>query len=158
MEDATDISFYLGKQAVESIGNLDIPLSNGQIVSINLVNELPDDPNELISFLETENCPKKYWIAVGQAYAQSNKLDDAVKLITKALTLKQFNEKDKVSLNSFLSWVYLKYASKGINKQENLTNASDLINKINSMDNANVSNILAREMRLTMLCKPLIDY
>lgn len=144
MEDATDISFYLGKQAVESIGNLDIPLSNGQIVSINLVNELPDDPNELISFLETENCPKKYWIAVGQAYAQSNKLDDAVKLITKALTLKQFNEKDKVSLNSFLSWVYLKYASKGINKQENLTNASDLINKINSMDNANVSNILAR--------------
>ena len=43
MEDPIDVSFYLGKQAAETIGNLDVPLSNGQIVSINLVEELPED-------------------------------------------------------------------------------------------------------------------
>lgn len=52
MEDPIDVSFYLGKQAAETIGNLDVPLSNGQIVSINLVEELPEDSNELISFLK----------------------------------------------------------------------------------------------------------
>lgn len=144
MDDTSALSFYLGKQTVETLGNLDIPLSNGQIVSINLINELPDDPYELITFLETESCPKKFWISVAQAYAQKNKLNGSLEVIKKALSLSQFNENDKLSFSSFLSWLYLKFVSQGINKQENLINASNEINKISNHESTNISTFLSK--------------
>lgn len=147
MEDPTTaLEFYLGKSATESIGNLDIPLSNGQIVSINLINELPEDSNELISFLENENCPKKYWISIAQAYAQSNKLDESLQVINKALSLSQFSDDDKLSFHSFLGWLYLKYVSQGINKQENLINATNEINRTSNYDSTDISSFLSKAM------------
>lgn len=140
------MEFYLGKSATESIGNLDIPLSNGQIVSINLVHELPEDSNELIGLLENENCPKKYWISIAQAYAQSNQLDEALQVINKALSLSQFSDEDKTSLHSFLGWLYLKYVSQGINKQENLINASNEINRSSNYDSTDISSFLSKAM------------
>lgn len=146
MEDPIDVSFYLGKQAAETIGNLDVPLSNGQIVSINLVEELPEDSNELISFLETENCPKKYWISVATAYAQLNKLNESLNVIKTAMGLSQFNNDDKLSFHSYLSWLYLKFVSSGINKGENLINATEELNQVSSLDSSkgSVSVLLAK--------------
>lgn len=143
MEEANDVSFYLGEQ--ESIGNLDVPLSNGQIVSINLVEELPEDPNELISFLEGENCAKKYWISVATAYVQINKLEEALIIINHALTLTQFNEEAKVSFHSYLVWLYFKFASTGTNKEESLNKASTEISQLSQLDSSNnTSNILSQ--------------
>lgn len=144
MEDAVDISYYLGKQAFETLGNLDIPLSNGQIVSINLVDELPEDPNELISFLETENCPKKYWISVAQAYAKVNKCDESLLITNKALSLVQFNEADKLSFHSFRAWLYLQYASNGIKKQEYVAKADEELSTLSKQDASNVSTLLLK--------------
>lgn len=104
----TDISFYIGKQELESLAILDVPLSNGEIVSINLVDELPDDPNELIGFLETENCPLKYWISVAQAYGQLNKLDESLTVINTGIT--KFQD---ISLKVFRGWLYVKFITSG---------------------------------------------
>lgn len=141
MEDPIDASFYLGKQA----SNLDVPLSNGEIVSINLAEELPEDSNELISFLETENCPRKYWISVAIAYAQLNKLDESSNVIKTAMGLAQFTNEDKVAFHSYLVWLHLKFVSNGVNKEENLNKASEELNQVSHLDNtkSNISALLA---------------
>lgn len=144
MEDAVDISYYLGRQVFETLGNLDIPLSNGQIVSINLVEELPEDPNELISFLETENCPKKYWISVAQAYAKVNKCDESLLITNKALSLAQFNDSDKLSFHSFRAWLYLQYSASGSKKQEYLQKADEELTFLSKQDASNVSTLLLK--------------
>ena len=51
MQEPTDISYYIGKESAESLNLLDVPVGGGQIVSIDLRNELSDDPSELIQFL-----------------------------------------------------------------------------------------------------------
>ncbi|CUM50915.1 Tetratricopeptide repeat-containing protein [Debaryomyces fabryi] len=146
MEDPIDVSFYLGKHAAETIGNLDVPLSNGQIVSINLVEELPDDSNELISFLETENCPRKYWISVATAYSQRNKLNESLNVIKTAMGLSQFNNEDKLSFHTYLSWLYLKFVSSGVDKNENLVKAGEELNQVSNLDSTKggVSVLLAK--------------
>jgi hypothetical protein len=114
--ESVDVSYYLGETS-ESIINLDVPLSNGQIVSINLVEELPEDPIELVTFLKGENCGKKYWITIARAYAQLNKLDEAQSIVTNALELSQFNSDDITNFQSFLVWLYFKYIANGIDRE-----------------------------------------
>ncbi|KAK6458401.1 protein required for normal CLN1 and CLN2 G1 cyclin expression [Scheffersomyces xylosifermentans] len=156
MTEAVDISFYVGAQAVESAGNLDVPLSNGQIVSINLVEELPDDPNELVSFLESENCSRKYWITVASAYAQLGKLNEALEIVKSALNLTHFSDEDNKSFHSFLVWLYFKFVSNGVDKESYLLKASSEINSLaqriktdNSTSTTNsTSNLLSQAVLL----------
>ncbi|ODV82296.1 TPR-like protein [Suhomyces tanzawaensis NRRL Y-17324] len=145
MDPPVDISFYLGEQAKESLSNLDVPVSNGQIVSINLTDELPDDPNELISFLEGENCSKKYWISIATAYVQLNKLDEALTIINHALKLAQFSEDEKISFHSYLVWLYLKFISVGVDKENYLIKANMEISQLSQQEASNnTSNILSQ--------------
>ena len=129
MDDASDISYYIGSQAADTLGNLDVTLSNGQIVSINLVEELPDDPNELISFLNEEKCDRKYWISVARAYSASGKLDEATEVLSQAFKQPLFSDADRLSIDSSFKWLHLKYVSQGINRAEHLSAANELIER-----------------------------
>ncbi|KAG7660583.1 CTR9 [[Candida] subhashii] len=152
MEDPIDVSYYIGVQSAETLGNLDVPLNNGQIVSINLIDELPDDPNELIGFLQGEKCACQYWISVASAYARLNKLNEAMEIINATNGLSQFNDEDKKSFQSFQIWLYFKYISLGIDKETNLIQVSSEINNLsqkiktdNTTNAANsTSNILSQ--------------
>ena len=135
--ESVDVSYYLGETS-ESIKNLDVPLSNGQIVSINLVEELPEDPIELVTFLKGENCGKKYWITIARAYAQLNKLDEAQSIVTNALELSHFNSDDITNFQSFLVWLYFKYIANGIDRENYLIKANAKITQLN--ENSNISN------------------
>ncbi|CCE78173.1 Piso0_000789 [Millerozyma farinosa CBS 7064] len=132
MEDPIDVSYYLGKQEAESLSILDIPLNSGQIVSINLDDELPEDSKELINFLRAESCPLKYWIAVAIAYAQRGIFDGSKEVVENALAISQFSNEDKVKIRVVLVWVYLKYASQGIEKDNSLNLAQQGINELSN--------------------------
>lgn len=108
---------------VESIKNLDVPLINGQIVTINLNDELVDAPDELILFLKNEKCQFKYWIIIALSYAQAEKLDESLLIIKNALEVSYFEIQDKKRIHQFLFWLYLKYVYVGIEKEKNLTNS-----------------------------------
>lgn len=128
---ATDISYYLGDNELENIGNLDVPLSNGEIVSINLIDELPDDCNEIINLLETENCPVKYWVSIARAYVEKNQLTDALLVIEKSESLKT-DKQDVTLLQNFKSWLYLKFITTGVNRLENINSLSQVIAQMSS--------------------------
>ncbi|CAH6718982.1 RNA polymerase-associated protein Ctr9p [[Candida] jaroonii] len=113
--------------------NLDVPLSNGEIVSINLIDELPEDSNELISFLENEQCPGKYWISISQAYCNINKLDEGKSIIEQALS-KNFSTNEIQQFERYLAWLNLKLAKKGIDKIDNLTKVKNFIESIQDFE------------------------
>lgn len=139
MEEVTDISYYLGDQAIESIGVLDVPLSSGQIVSINVAEELPEDPMELVSFLEGESCAKKYWISVATAYAQRKKLDESKTIIHSAMKARQFADEDRIAFQIFLIWLDLMYAASvpATERANYLDQVSHAIKKVTSAKVAN---------------------
>lgn len=142
-----DISYYYQGTAAVNTSVLDVPLSNGQIVSLNLDEELPDDSLELVNFLELENCPTKYWISVAQGYCFKGKNDEALKLIDAGLNLQIFNEEDRVKFHGFLSWLSLKNASElsgGAERAKLLSKALQEIDYISRSDPSNVSNLLAK--------------
>lgn len=125
----TDSSFYLGKQELELLGNLDVPLSNGEIVSINLIDELPEDSNEIINLLETENCPGKYWVSIAKAYVERGQLADASTVVEKAGSLKSKPD-DLAPITNFKPWLYLKCITSGVDKLENWTKLSEVMNQL----------------------------
>lgn len=126
-----DISYYLKG---ETIGNLDIPLSNGEIVSINLIEELPEDPHELITFLENEECPSKYWINVSQAYANLYRLDDAFLVVDKGLHHKGFNNELIDQLEKYSYWLSLKYIAMGKDKSNHMNKLREYIESVIDVD------------------------
>lgn len=132
MEDPIDVFYYLGRDESESYGILDVPLGNGQVVSIDLINELPDDPNELVSFLETEKCAQKYWISIAAAYCEANKLEDSLAVLNAALRVSQ--GEDDFACRSFLCWLYLKFVSLGIDRNENLDKAESEVNRLSQSE------------------------
>lgn len=121
MDEPTDVSYYLGGASAESLKTLDIVIGSGDIVSID---ELPEDPNELILFLQAENCGVKYWVLVAQAYSLAGKQADALTIAKQGLDVAQFGPAEKSSLHSALGWVYLKLAAEGVDKEANLENAT----------------------------------
>lgn len=45
---------------------LEIPLlGEGEAVTLDLVNDLAEDPSELCVLLENEKCDREYWLAIG---------------------------------------------------------------------------------------------
>ncbi|KAG7192437.1 uncharacterized protein KQ657_001838 [Scheffersomyces spartinae] len=146
MEEPLDITYYLGPQGVELLNNLDVPLSNGEIVSINLRDELPEDPLEIITFLETENVPRQFWVSVAGGYAQNGKLEEAQSVAEKGLSkLVGFLEEDKKALQGFLTWLYLKKVLLGIEKNSNINRARESIEKLQAVGgNKELSNLLLK--------------
>lgn len=132
MEEATDISYYIGKDGVEALRALDVPLEEGDVVSINLANIDEQDPAEIIQFLADTKSGKHYWIIVARAYAQLGKLVNAVHIIKSALESKNFGNEDIKTLQSFLIWLHFKFASAGIDRSNHLVEASTEIASLSS--------------------------
>ncbi|KAI5956077.1 CTR9 [Candida theae] len=134
MEEATDISYYIGKDGLEALRALDVPLEEGDVVSINLASIDEQEPSEITQFLADTKSGKNYWIIVARAYAQLGKLEDAVKIIKSALDSKHFGNEDTKTLEFFLIWLHFKYASMGIDKSNHLveagTSIADLASKV----------------------------
>lgn len=134
MEEPVDVSYYLGGASVDSLKTLDIVIGSGDIVSID---ELPEDPQELISFLEAENCGVKYWVLVARAYAQAGKLADAVTIAEQGLKVDRLTENEKSTLHSVLGWIYLRLVADGADKELNLANATSEFNLLNDLNGVN---------------------
>ena len=151
MEEASDISYYIGKDGLEALRTLDVPLEEGDVVSINLANIDEQEPAEIIQFLVDTKSGKHYWIIMARAYVQLGKLDDAAQIIKSALDSKNFSTEDTKTLESFLIWLHIKYASMGIDKSMHLVEAgtgiADLATKNADAQSAPVnttSNLLSK--------------
>jgi hypothetical protein len=65
---------------------LEIPLAaEGEAVTIDLNNDLADDPSELCVLLENEKCASEYWLAIGTAYARNGQTENAIEVVSKGL-------------------------------------------------------------------------
>lgn len=124
-----DLRFYLGD---DKQGTLDVPLADGQIVSINLVDELADDPGELIAFLKLEHGARKYWLAIANAYCANHKLDEAKQVVTEARQLSDFSDDDRIAVDIYRGWLSLKYAdiSHGQARQTHLDEAQTVVDSL----------------------------
>lgn len=127
MTEVADASYYLGDAAGESSKTLDIVIGSGDIVTID---ELPKNPEELITFLEAEKCGVKYWTLVAQAYSQEDLLSEAVTIIEKGLAEPTFKEAEKSQLNLVLAWIYIRFASEGASKADNLAKAAKALEHV----------------------------
>lgn len=136
MEEASDISYYIGQDGVEASRVLDVPLEEGDVVSINLANIDEQDPSEIVLFLVETKSGKHYWIIMARAYAKLGKLEEAAKIIQSALDSNIFGSEDIKTLQSFLVWLHFKYASLGIDKVDHLVEAgtgiADLATRIHN--------------------------
>lgn len=63
---------------------------------------LPDDPTELCTLLENEAVGRNYWMTIALAYAKDHKMDQAIEVLTKALTVSQEQPKGKLPMLSCL--------------------------------------------------------
>ncbi|KAK6460619.1 protein required for normal CLN1 and CLN2 G1 cyclin expression [Scheffersomyces coipomensis] len=131
MAEPVDISFYIGEQAAEAINLLEIPVESGsQIVTLNLPEDLTEDINDVTTFLAGEKTAKKYWISLAAACVKASRLDDALKVIEQAQKLEYFSDEDRKSFQAFSTWLYFKYVSSGIDKENNLINAGNAISNL----------------------------
>lgn len=138
MDEALDLSYYLGGTTLESVLALDIVIGSGDIVSID---ELPEDSQELVAFLEGENCGVKYWRLVLQAYIREGKFKQALGIAQLGLTADFLLQADKQSLYSLAGWTHMKMASEGIDRAANLASASE--NFAQAGDSSDPNNLLA---------------
>ncbi|KAH3898661.1 related to RNA polymerase-associated protein CTR9 [Saccharomycodes ludwigii] len=92
---------------------LDIPLKDSEeVVSIDLENDLPPDPEDLKTLLVEENSAKEHWLTIAISYCNQNKIELGIKLILMALEI--FQGPQSVSLHTFLTWGYLKLAKQSV--------------------------------------------
>lgn len=121
MDEALDLSYYLGGTALESVLALDIVIGSGDIVTID---ELPEDPQELVAFLEGENCGVKYWKLVLLAYVRESKYEEGLSIANLGLGADFLLETDRQSIHALVGWIYMKLASEGFSRAENVNKAS----------------------------------
>lgn len=125
MDDTIDASYYLGGKAAEVSKTLDIVIGSGDIVTID---ELPDDPQELISFLEGESCDVKYWILVAQAYALDNKLEEAITIAEQGVSIKSKGDKDRLLI--LLTAIHFAFVNRGDGRAEHLKSAQEALSQV----------------------------
>ncbi|KAI9888859.1 MAG: hypothetical protein M1814_006209 [Vezdaea aestivalis] len=93
---------------------IDIQVSMGgagpsadEAVEINL-EDLFDDPTELITVMQQESAGKNVWMTVALAYAKQHKVDHAIELLTQGLiAVAQSAPRDRLALLSCLCWLFL---------------------------------------------------
>ncbi|CAI6747904.1 ASN_HP2_G0045720.mRNA.1.CDS.1 [Saccharomyces cerevisiae] len=98
-----------GYPSMEWPTSLDIPLkASEELVGIDLETDLPDDPTDLKTLLVEENSEKEHWLTIALAYCNHGKTNEGIKLIEMALDV--FQNSEKASLHTFLTWAHLNLA------------------------------------------------
>lgn len=88
---------------------MDIPLKESEeVVSIDLQNDLPEDPNDLKTLLVEENSDKEHWLTIAIAYSNRGMIKECISLVKMALEV--FQGPQSASLHTCLTWAYLKLA------------------------------------------------
>ncbi|KAK7203647.1 hypothetical protein BZA70DRAFT_71265 [Myxozyma melibiosi] len=91
---------------------IDIPLRDDQeVVTLNLDEDLPDDPTELCDLLENEEAGRQFWLAIGTAYSRFGKIDEAIEVIQRGLkapSIVRAPQEERVPFNACLAWLYFK--------------------------------------------------
>lgn len=112
---AADLLFYTRDD--EKKGQLlDVPIKDGNIVTINLVDELADDPSELTGFLLLENSARKHWLAIASAYCANHKLTEAKQVVDEAAQQPAFSDDDRAAIDIYRGWLELKFAEHAVGK------------------------------------------
>lgn len=77
-------------------------------IEIGLDEEIQDDPTELCTLLESEHSAKITWVTVAIAYAKHKKLDVAIEVLGKAITVfASARADDRLSILNAMCWLYL---------------------------------------------------
>lgn len=86
---------------------LEVPLeADGEVLTVNLDADLPDDPSEICTLLENENCAAEYWLAFAAAYARTNQGASAAEIATKGIEAPICKTmEDRQPFYSFLGWL-----------------------------------------------------
>lgn len=126
MDDILDASYYLGGKAAEASKTLDIVIGSGDIVTID---ELPEDPQELITFLEAESCGVKYWVLVAQAYALDGKLQEAVTIAEKGAS-RDFKGSERDQLLVLLASAHFEFVTRSVDRAQHLQKAEESLAKV----------------------------
>lgn len=90
---------------------LEVPLeTDGEVLTIDLDQDLPDDPSEICVLLENERCAPKFWLAFGSAYSRREQPENALEVIQRGLGAPVVNDDPNslANLQAFLCWLYLK--------------------------------------------------
>ncbi len=88
---------------------IDIPVhgdDDEQAVEVDL-EDLLDDPTELCTLLENEGAARTYWMTVSLAYAKQKKVDHAIEMLLKGGQVMRGGPKEKLSMLTCLTWMYL---------------------------------------------------
>lgn len=105
---------------------IDIPMQEAQedeedaFVEVNL-QELPDDPTELCTLLDNENCSRDFWILISLAYSRDGNTDLAIELLNRGLNSRAIdsgNDQQKMAFWGALSWLYLQKSRESIRKPQ----------------------------------------
>lgn len=107
--------------------SIDIPVSEPEeegdeqaFVEVGL-GELPDDPTELCTLLDNEDCSRTFWILISMAYSREGKTDLAIEIINRGLHSNQIEkgqEKEKLVFWGTLSWLYLQKTRESMRKPQ----------------------------------------
>ncbi|KAL5420786.1 hypothetical protein PMIN04_006196 [Paraphaeosphaeria minitans] len=77
-------------------------------IDLELGEQIEDDPTELLTLLETERSAKTTWVMVAIAYAKHKKLDVAIEVLGKAISVfAQARSDEKLSILNATCWLYL---------------------------------------------------
>lgn len=77
-------------------------------IDLELGDMIEDDPTELLTLLETERSAKTTWVTVAIAYAKHKKLDVAIEVLAKAISVfAQARSDEKLSILNATCWLYL---------------------------------------------------
>jgi RNA polymerase-associated protein CTR9 len=113
MEDEVfDASFYAagGMATFTAPKGLEVPMDNtNEVVTVDLVDDIPDDPVDLTTFLTNENAEPKYWIAIAAGYANKGLVDESRQVITEGLERFK-NQNHAAVFHTFMAWLYIRQA------------------------------------------------
>ncbi|SCU84172.1 LADA_0D00254g1_1 [Lachancea dasiensis] len=143
MDQGNEIGAY---PSAEWSTTLDIPLKDSEeVVSIDLVNDLPEDPADLKTLLVEENSDKEHWITIAIAYSQRGSLSECISLVQMALEV--FQGPQSGPLHTCLTWAFLKqakqYSMEKENWERNLMQAEHHLKEAIGYDPSGVGNMLA---------------
>lgn len=143
---ATPVTAVSEYPVVSLASSLDIPLkASEEVVSIDLENDLPEDPADLKTLLVEESSDKEHWLAIATAYCNQGMVRESIRLIEMAL--KVFQGQQSAPLHTFLTWAYLRLVkdnTESVNSRENqLTQAEVHLKDAIGYDPTWIGNMLA---------------
>ncbi|CCD26148.2 Ctr9p NDAI_0G03710 [Naumovozyma dairenensis CBS 421] len=97
--------------SMEWATTLDIPLkASEELVSIDLLTDLPDDPSDLRTLLVEESASREHWLTIACSYVNQGRIDAGIELIKMALQVDHFVDSkiDMGHFYTFLTWCHLK--------------------------------------------------